>query len=84
MYDKDGFPTPNALNRNAIGDRDELKFNPDGSLDLYFQNELPGKDREANWLPAPTEAFNLTMRLYAPKVEVLDGRWAPPAITKVQ
>ena len=84
LYDKDGFPTANALNRNAIGDRDELKFNADGSLDLYFQNESPGKDREANWLPAPTEAFNLTMRLYAPKVEVLDGRWAPPAITKVQ
>ena len=84
LYDKDGFPTANALNRNAIGDRDELKFNADGSLDLYFQNESPGKDRELNWLPAPTEAFNLTMRLYAPKVEVLDGRWAPPAITKVQ
>ena len=84
LYDKDGFPTANALHRNAIGDRDELKFNADGSLDLYFQNESPGKDREANWLPAPAEAFNLTMRLYAPKVEVLDGRWAPPAITKVQ
>ena len=84
LYDKDGFPTANALNRNAIGDRDELKFNADGSLDLYFQNELPGKDRESNWLPAPTEAFNLTMRLYAPKLEIRDGRWAPPAVTKVQ
>jgi hypothetical protein len=84
LYDKDGFPSANALNRNAIGDRDELKFNADGSLDLYFQNEPPGKDRESNWLPAPTEAFNLTMRLYAPKLEIRDGRWAPPAITKVQ
>jgi hypothetical protein len=84
LYDKDGFPTANALNRNAIGDRDELKFNADGSLDLYFQDESPGKDRESNWLPAPTEAFNLTMRLYAPKLEIRDGRWAPPAITKVQ
>ena len=84
LYDKDGFPTANSLNRNAIGDRDELKFNADGSLDLYFQNESPGKERESNWLPAPTDAFNLTMRLYAPKLEVLDGRWAPPAIKKVQ
>ncbi len=83
LYDKDGFPTANALNRNAIGDRDALKFNADGSLDLYFQNESPGADKESNWLPAPTGAFNLTMRLYAPKPEVLDGRWAPPAIRRV-
>jgi hypothetical protein len=84
LYDKEGFPTANALNRNAIGDRDKLKFNADGSLDLYFQNASPGTDKEANWLPAPAGDFNLTMRLYAPKLEVLDGRWAPPPITKVQ
>jgi hypothetical protein len=84
LYDKDGFPTANALNRNAIGDRDDLKFNADGSVDLYFQNESPGKDKESNWLPAPTGDFNLTMRLYAPKLEVLDGRWVPPPIRRVQ
>ena len=72
-----------VLNRNAIGDRDELKFNADGSLDLFFQNESPGKDKESNWLPAPTGDFNLTMRLYAPKVEVLDGRWAPPDVRRL-
>ena len=84
LYDKDGFQTANVLNRNAIGDRDELKFNTDGSVDLYFQHESPGKDRESNWLPAPAGDFNLCMRLYAPKGEVLDGRWAPQAIRRVQ
>jgi hypothetical protein len=84
LYDKDGFPTANALNRNAIGDRDALKFNADGSVDLYFQNISPGADKEPNWLPAPTGDFNLTMRLYAPKLEVLDGSWAPPAVKSVQ
>jgi hypothetical protein len=83
LYDKDGFPAANDLNRNAIGDRDELKFNTDGSLDICFQNQSPGKDKEANWLPAPTGDFNLTMRLYAPKREVLDGRWAPPPIKRL-
>ena len=84
LYDEDGVPTANALKRNAIGDRDELKYNADGSLDLYFQNESPGKEKEFNWLPAPTGDFNLTMRLYAPKPQVLDGRWSPPAVKKVQ
>jgi len=82
LYDKDGFPRANALKRNAIGDRDELKYNTDGSLDIYFQHESPGRDQESNWLPAPTEDFNLTMRLYAPKAEILDGRWAPPVVKK--
>jgi hypothetical protein len=38
LYDKDGFPVANDLKRNAIGDRDALTFNADGSLDLYFQH----------------------------------------------
>lgn len=84
LYDKDGFPTVNALKRNALGDRDKLKYNSDGSLDLYIQNESPGEGKESNWLPAPTRDFNLTMRLYAPKSQVLDRRWAPPGIKRVQ
>jgi hypothetical protein len=84
LYDKDGFPLPSALNRNAVGDRDELKYNADGSLDLYFQNQSPGNDRESNWLPAPAGDFNLLMRLYAPKAEVIDGRSVPPGIKRVR
>jgi hypothetical protein len=84
LYDKDGFQTANALNRCAIGDRDALTVNADGSFDLYFQNGSPGADKEANWLPAPTGDFDLTMRPYAPKPEVLDGRWVPPPIKRLQ
>jgi hypothetical protein len=40
-----------------------FKYDTDGSLDLYSQNASPGPDKEANWLPMPKEAFNLTMRL---------------------
>jgi hypothetical protein len=61
-----------------------FKHDPDGSLTLYFQNESPGKDKEANWLPAPKGPFNLTMRLYAPKSDALTGKWDPPPITRMQ
>ena len=83
MYDAEGFQAANPLNRFAIGDRDQLRFNDDGSLDLYLQHDSPGPDREANWLPAPREPLGVTMRLYAPAPQALDGRWIPPHITRV-
>jgi hypothetical protein len=61
-----------------------LKYNADGSLDLYFQNDNPGAGRQANWLPAPKGDFNLTMRLYAPKSEALTGKWKPPPVRRAQ
>jgi hypothetical protein len=78
MYDKDGFQVPNPINRYAVSSYDDLKFNADGSLDIYVQANSPGKDNEANWLPAPKAAFQPTMRLYSPRAEALDGSWAPP------
>jgi hypothetical protein len=84
LYDQEGFQVGNALNRFAVSSWMPFKYNGDGSLDLYFQNESPGKDLEANWLPAPKGAFNLTMRLYSPKSEALTGKWNPPPIVKTQ
>ena len=83
MYDADGFQVANPISRFAIGDRDALKFNADGSLDIYIQHTSPGPDRESNWLPAPaTGVLGLTMRLYAPKAPALYGKWSPPAVRK--
>ena len=84
MYDQDGFQVANPLNRFAIGDRDALQYNTDGSLDLSIQHEHPGPDRESNWLPSPRGPLGVTMRLYAPKQSVLNGLWAPPAIKRVK
>ncbi len=84
LYDSEGFQVANALNRFAVSSWMPFKYNPDGSLDLYFQNETPGAGREANWLPAPKGPFNLTMRLYAPKSAALTGKWNPPPVTMTQ
>jgi hypothetical protein len=83
LYDSDGFQVANSLNRFAVSSWMPFKYNADGSLDLYFQNESPGNDNEANWLPAPKGPFNLTMRLYAPKSEALTGKWNPPPVTRL-
>jgi hypothetical protein len=84
LYDRDGFQVGNSLNRFAVSSWMPFQYNPDGSLDLYFQNESPGAEKEANWLPAPKGPFNLCMRLYAPKSEALTGKWNPPPVTRVQ
>jgi hypothetical protein len=82
LYDPQGFQVENSLNRFAISSWMPFRYNPDGSLDLYFQNQSPGKEKEVNWLPAPKGPFNLTMRLYAPKSEALTGKWNPPPVMK--
>ncbi len=90
LYDSSGFFVPNPINRYAVGDRSDLHFNPDGSLDLYVQSTQPSDPTEAmNWLPSPAGApFRLTMRLYQPAraqiAGILDGSgWVPPAVTKL-
>jgi hypothetical protein len=81
IYDKDGFQVPNPISRFAIGDRDKLALNTDGSLDIYLQAQSPGVDKESNWLPTPQGApFQPTMRLYSPRREIIDGTWSPPPI----
>jgi hypothetical protein len=84
LYDNDGFQVANPLDRFALSSWMPFKTNEDGSLDLYFQNASPGADKEANWLPAPKGPFTLTMRIYAPKREVLTGEWNPPPVKRAE
>jgi hypothetical protein len=84
LYDEQGYQVANGLNRFALSSWMPFKYNADGSLDLYVQNQTPGADKEANWLPAPTGPFNLTMRLYAPNGDALTGKWNPPPVTKAE
>jgi hypothetical protein len=83
MYDQAGFQVANELDRFALGDRDPLVYGADGSLELYVQRTSPGTERQANWLPSASGPLGLTLRLYAPHANVLDGHWAPPAVRRV-
>jgi len=87
MYDEDYFFVANPINRQSISARQDLKPNADGSIDLYIQNESPGADKEANWLPAPKGKFILMLRLYWPKdtpPSIIDGSWKIPAVEVVK
>ncbi|SDK22717.1 MULTISPECIES: DUF1254 domain-containing protein [Bradyrhizobium] len=86
MYDKGYFFVENPINRYSISARQNLKANPDGSIDLYLQKDSPGKDRESNWLPAPAGDFILMLRMYWPQEKtpsIINGSWKIPPVKKV-
>jgi hypothetical protein len=76
----------NPLNRYLLNSPMLPQFvkDTDGGLTLHIQNESPGNDREANWLPAPKGPFSVIIRLYWPKEEALDGKWTPPPVNIVE
>ena len=82
----------NPINRYLINSPmlPDLKKNPDGSLTLYIQKDSPGKDKEANWLPAPDGPMFMVMRMYWPKSDkptvypLGEGSWSPPGIYPVR
>lgn len=73
----------NEINRYVISSATEgLKYNKDGSLDVYIQKENPGIDKESNWLPAYDGIFSIQARLYWPNPDALDPLYVMPAIKK--
>ncbi|MFO1105810.1 MAG: DUF1254 domain-containing protein [Amaricoccus sp.] len=87
MYqiDQGWWFVPNALNKFTVSPRDHLVPNADGSVTLYFQKDSPGKDKEANWLPAPEGDFIPMLRMYWPEEadpSILNGSWTPPRVKK--
>jgi DNA sulfur modification protein DndE len=82
LYNDKFYFVANPLNRYNVGSKDKFNLNSDGSLDIYIQNENPGKDKEANWLPAPKTPFVLFFRFYWPEESILKGEWKPPAVKK--
>ena len=83
-YGNDDFLIDNPLNRYALGDRDPLVFNADGSLDLWIQAQPPAGEQQRNWLPVKAGApFLLNARLYWPQPAALNGGWGMPAVERL-
>ncbi|UWX03710.1 DUF1254 domain-containing protein [Pseudoxanthomonas sp. NC8] len=74
---------PNPKNRFLLNRESGLKYNPDGSLTLYFGPEKPADASDSNWLPTPKEwDYRLTFRFYGPKGGVTDGSYFLPPLVK--
>lgn len=88
MYERtdDGgfYFVDNPIDRYAIGDRTAgLRYNDDGSLDLWLSHADPGEGRRENWLPAPAGPFALSLRAYLPDPRLLDASWQAPEVERV-
>lgn len=75
----------NAIRRYLINSHgvENLYWNEDGSLDILISRRQPEDERLFyNWLPAPLEEeeFSLTMRIYGPDADTLNGKWEAPRI----
>lgn len=110
MYTAKGYLVPNSCpvtnsdlpGRYKLGNKGpapDMKYNADGSLDIYIQannpsddpSEVndPSEDKSRNWLPTPTDGtdFALTARLYWPDpTSVLnkEGDWHMPGVLLVE
>ncbi|MVW71487.1 DUF1254 domain-containing protein [Bordetella sp. 15P40C-2] len=83
VYNQNNAWSPNNSGRYTLRSTDPLKYNADGSLDIYLSRNDPGTQKRANWLQTPQEGpFTLNMRLYSPKDLALDGGWAPPPVRR--
>lgn len=83
-YGADDFLIENTSRRFALGDRDALTYNPDGSLDLWIQSTSPTGASASNWLPVKEgESFLLNARLYYPKAAALTAAWGMPGVERM-
>jgi len=86
LYDSSMFLVPNSIDRYVLNDRSDLHYNADGSLDFYLQAAAPtNPDQLKNWLPVPSGAFRIMVRLWGPDAAAIPGilagtGWQAPTI----
>ncbi len=81
VYDANRHLVSNPIARYEISDKDDIRRNADGSIDIPIQKDAPEGDKAQNWLPAPAGPFIVMLRVYWPKAAMLERRWTPPVLT---
>ena len=83
-YDNEGYLEANKENRYATGSNMDLKYNGDGSLDIYMSHTKPKGVPQYNWVPTPEEEFKILFRMYWPNKYILQGKYQLPEIIKIK
>jgi hypothetical protein len=78
LYWPDHYLVANPIDRYTLRDTGARR-NADGSIDVTIQHDAPSGDT-TNWLPAPAGPFVVTLRIYWPRPNGLDGSYRIPAI----
>ena len=76
------FPTPNPLDRYAIGaSTPNLRRGDGGDILIWIGRTDPGANHGANWLPAPASGrFALLLRTYKPGADLVQRRYRPSPV----
>ena len=84
-YNEDGNLILNEIDRYSVNDRSKhLVYGDDGSLTIYLSSTRP-QGKTHNWLPiddamSPT---TLVLRAYGPSSKMIEQRWNPPLIKRL-
>jgi hypothetical protein len=83
-YDRDTHALIKNVDRaSRASNASDVKKNADGSVDLYLGPNAPA-GQETNWIPTdPARKFELMFRLYGPKPEFFEKKWALPDVEKI-
>ena len=82
VYDKDGFLSVNRINRYALGSNSNLRADENGDIVISFATKKPDDVPAENWLPVPAGPFEVTLRMYWPREDILEGGWSVPDIVR--
>jgi len=69
----------------SINGMNNIKANPDGTVDLYFGPTKPAAAPDSNWIQTVKDrAFLVALRLYGSGTEFYDQTWKPDDVVKVK
>ncbi len=78
-----GYMVNNATGHSSVNNHSDLAAYADGSIDVFLQSHQPS-DATQNWITTPPGRFKLTLRVYLPGADIVNGDYQVPPVTEVR